>query len=87
MFEDHFEEDEVIDIALGKNGEQVNFDGYTVVLAHQDEPDSVKDMMDEIRAKPDSKGFVKMGFFDSVDLEKLLSQMNIKQEFENNKSA
>ena len=38
MVEDMFDKDELVDVALGKNGEMVSFKDYDVLLVEQDDP-------------------------------------------------
>ena len=38
MVQDDMDQDEIIDIALGNNGEQRSFKGYNVIRVEQDDP-------------------------------------------------
>jgi hypothetical protein len=38
MVEDIFDKDELVDVALGNDGQNISFKGYDVLLVEQDDP-------------------------------------------------
>ena len=71
--------EDIVDIAHGEDGQNVSFRGYTVVRVSQDDPDTVQEMLDEVRKKDCISEHVKMGFFDYSDLSKMLESIKVDQ--------
>ena len=71
--------EDIVDIAQGEDGQNVSFRGYTVVRVSQDDPDTVQEMLDEVRQKDCISEHVKMGFFDYSDLSKMLESIKVDQ--------
>jgi len=79
MFSSQMDPEDIVEIALGEDGQNVSFKGYTVVRVSQDEPDSIQEMLDEIRKKDCISDHVKMGFFDYSDLSRMLESIKVDQ--------
>ena len=51
MVEETFDKDELVDVALGANGENISFKGYEVLLVEQDDPHSIIEMLRKVTEK------------------------------------
>lgn len=86
MVEETFDKDELVDVALGANGENISFKGYEVLLVEQDDPHSIIDMLKKVSEKGCIKKFVRQGFLNPHDIEKMLSTVNPPGDMEVKKS-
>ena len=77
MFSSQMDPEDIVDIAQGEDGQNVSFRGYTVVQVSQDNPDTIQEMLDEVRKKDCISDHVKMGFFDYSDLSKMLESIKV----------
>ena len=75
MVEDVFDQDELIDVALGNNGENISFKGYTVLLVEQDDTKSIEEMLQKVSEKGCLKKHVRQGFINPVHIENMLSKI------------
>jgi len=51
LVETHWDEDEIVDVAAGVNGETRNFQGYTIMIVEQDNVESINNVLDEVFKK------------------------------------
>lgn len=87
LFEQSFDEEDIIPMAKGRGGQNVSFRGYEVVIVSQDDAESMQAMISAVHAQGCIKNHVKMGFFDPSVLQKLLERVEIKAQFEGNRAA
>lgn len=71
MVSTQFEYDEIVDVALGDNGEDISFKGYDVVQVEQDDIFTMQSMIAEVNKKGDCKEFCKRGFLDPLQVVKM----------------
>ena len=79
-----FDDDELIDVATGSDGQQVSFDGYTVVCVEQDDPKSIVAMLKAVSEKGSVQNHVCQGFLNPQEVQDLFKQVNATGEIEAN---
>jgi hypothetical protein len=48
LFNSQMDIDDVVDIAQGKDGQNVSFKGYTVIRVSQDQTETIQEMLDAV---------------------------------------
>ena len=62
------DEDDIIKVARGEEGQTVSFKGYSCVVVEQDDDQSLKDMLAAVMEKGCIKHCIKRGFLDSFEV-------------------
>ena len=57
--------EDILSVAKGESGEQINFSEFTVVVVEQDDTDSMQEMISAVKEKGCAKKFAKRGFIDA----------------------
>ena len=68
--------DEIVDVALGNNGEMRNFKGYNVFRVEQNDAALLKELVDFVKQTENIQSYVKKGFFDPILVEQVFKDVN-----------
>lgn len=82
MVEEIFDMDELVDVALGNNGQNISFKDYTVLLVEQDDSQNIIEMLQKVTEKGCLKRHIRPGFLNPQDIEIMLSSIVPPQEQE-----
>ena len=83
IVQDSIDQDEILDVAQGNNGEMRNFKGYKVMRVEQDDPILLQNIVQDVIERQDIKCRVKRGFFDPQLVEMVFREENPEQEVKN----
>lgn len=73
MAEMSFQYDEILPVARGEHGQDISFQGFNVIQVEQNDPETIQDMIKQINETGDIKPYIKQGFFDPKQIEKMFS--------------
>lgn len=68
------DEEELLAIVKGENGESRSFKGYEVCLVEQDDPESIVDMLGMVMKAGCVRAQIKMGFINDNEILKLFEE-------------
>lgn len=78
MAEMSFSYEEILPVARGEHGQDISFNGFNVIQVEQNDPETIKDMIEKVNQAGDIKPFIKQGFFDSKQIEKMFANDRAK---------